>query len=242
MRDFAVAFLRGLPESAFHRYDWSDVIAVTAARQVLGNAKYPDDKSRRSLYAAWLKEYASTTCSESFDKLMLDCIAATPSVSNPGTPLFADIFNVDGPKYAAPPGEPVLNPDALPRLFVHRLEDIEPLPSSPAIVGHLAGLIRNSSRQALDEAGMIIGFTSLALCLVVAKPLTDVQEFFRTRMKTALTASVPTSFDGHISGPCSVFLKLLHYHSDVGVVKPYIVPLILGQYVYHINAKEARPR
>ncbi|XP_049511780.1 uncharacterized protein LOC119464992 isoform X1 [Dermacentor silvarum] len=227
--------------------DWSDVVAMKAAREILRRVSYPDEDTRRSLYASWLRVVASTRWQQLFDHLMLECVASTPSPSAPWKPLFASIYRVEDVIYLPLRGviEPVLNPDKIPTLFAHKLEDVEPLPSSPGFVDFLADLIRKSrsSRAALNEAGLIIGFYSLALAVVAAKPVREVQDFFRTRMKMALAAAVPTSFDGDVLVPNGRFLTELarKTYSPEGEVKPYIVFLVLGQYAYHVNAAEAQP-
>ncbi|KAH6923739.1 hypothetical protein HPB50_005806 [Hyalomma asiaticum] len=222
----------------YNRNDWSDVIAKKGAREVLRGVSYPDDDTRRSLYASWLKIFASGVWHDSFDQLMLECVAATPSPTAPGTPLFADIFKHDHVLERTPPFEPVLNLNDIPTLFERRkAADVEQLAESPGLIAFLADLIRNSRscRKALDEAGMIIGFYSLAMAVVVAKPVEHVEDFFWTRMKRALAAAVPTSFDGDAHCPNGRFLTPLALKGHRGVVKPYIVLLVLGQYAYHVN-------
>ncbi|XP_065310718.2 uncharacterized protein [Dermacentor albipictus] len=229
------------------REDWSDVIATKDAREILRRVSYPDDATRRSLYASWLRVVASTRWQESFDRLMLECVAATPSPTAPWKPLFASIYRVGDVIYLPSRGmkERLLNLDKMPKLFARNLEDVEPLPSSPGFVDFLADLIRKSrsSRAALNEAGLIIGFYSLALAVVAAKPVREVQDFFRTRLKRALAAAVPTSFDGDVFCPSGRFLTELarKTYSAEGKVKPYIVLLVLGQYAYHVDAAEAPP-
>lgn len=230
-----------------HRTDWGDIVAMKGAREVLKGVKYPDDATRRSLYASWLKVFASNEWHDSFDGLMLECVAATPSPTTPEQPLFASIYKVRDPVIDRPyPNvlSPVLNLDNVPDLFAGRRQSIEPLPASAGIIGYLADLIRKSrtSRAALDEAGLIIGFCSLALAVLAAKPVRDVQDFFRTRMKRALVAAVPTSYDGDgMFCPSARFLSDLcrKTFSGPGVVKPFLVVLVLGQYAYHVNAKAA---
>ncbi|XP_049274657.1 uncharacterized protein LOC125759662 [Rhipicephalus sanguineus] len=227
-------FLRNV----YNRDDWSDVMAMKGAREVLRGVRYPDDDTRRSLYASWLRIFASGVWHDSFDHLMLECVASTPSPTTPGTPLFADIFKLhDIVLDRTPPFGPVLNISEIPTLFECKPSDVEPLPESPGLVDFLADLIRTSRsrREALDEAGMIIGFYSLALAVVVAKPVRHVEDFFWRRMKRALTSAVPTSFDGDAHCPNGRFLTPLARKGHNGVVKPYIVLLVLGQYAYHVN-------
>ncbi|XP_077529272.1 uncharacterized protein LOC144141602 [Haemaphysalis longicornis] len=230
------------PAATYYRSDWSDIIAIKAAREVLKDVAFPSDRVRRSLYAKWLRVFASNQWDDSFDGLMLDCIAATPSPTAPETPLFANIFETRDPIDTAAPRSPVLNLRDIPKLFARKLEKIEPLPSAPGFVDFMSALIRKSraSQAALDEAGLIIGFVSLALSVVAAKPWSDVQDFFRIRMKVALAnASVPLSFEGDIPWPSSRFLTELFrkVRTDQDcVIKPYIVLLVLGQYAYHVNA------
>lgn len=222
----------------YNRDDWSDVMAKKGAREVLRGVSYPDDDTRRSLYASWLKIFASGVWHDSFDQLMLECVAATPSPTDPGTPLFADIFKHDPVLERTPPFEPVLNLADIPTLFeCRKADDVEQLPESPGLIAFLADLIRKSRscRKALDEAGMIIGFYSLAMAVVVAKPVEHVENFFWTRMKRALATAVPTSFDGDACCPNGRFLTPLALKGHRGVVKPYIVLLVLGQYAYHVD-------
>ncbi|KAH7934372.1 hypothetical protein HPB49_025199 [Dermacentor silvarum] len=245
--DMMLSFPLLVYERMSNRKDWSDVVAMKGAREVLRRVMYPDDATRRSLYASWLRVVASSRWQESFDHLMLECVAATPSPTAPRKPLFASIYRVRDVMDLPFPGvsQPVLNLHKIPTLFARNLEDVEPLPSSPGFVDFLADLIRKSrsSRAALNEAGLIIGFYNLALAVVAAKPVREVQDFFRTRMKSALASSVPTSFEGDVLVPSGRFLTELarKTYSAEGEVKPYIVLLVLGQYAYHVNASEAQP-
>lgn len=246
-------FLRTLVRMTDSRFDprmhplaeWSDLVAMRAAREVLMGLKYPDDETRRSLYASWLRVLASNTWHSSFDGIMLECLAATPSPTTPERPLFANIYSVRHPADGPIPDilAPVLNLDQLPDLFAREREPIEPLPSSAGLVDYLAELIRKggTSRAALDEAGLIIGFCSLALAVAAPKPPKDVRAFFRHRLKRALVAAVPTSFNGDMFIPGGRFLceLALKSHSDSGVLKPFFVLLVLGQYAYHLNAEVA---
>ncbi|KAH7940198.1 uncharacterized protein LOC119401388 [Rhipicephalus sanguineus] len=228
------------------RTDWSDVLAMKGAREVLEGVKYPDDATRRSLYASWLRVLASDVWQDSFDHLMLECVAATPSPSNPEKPLYADIFKAHDPidRHFPDVVTPVLNPEKRPRLFSGKRRAVEPLPSLPGFVDFVADLLRKSqdSRAALDEAGLIIGFCSLALATVVAKPA-DLREFLQTRLKSALAAAVPTSFEGDVHCPSERFLSQLTQkaHFITSQVKPFIVLLVLGQYCFHAGAKDAAP-
>lgn len=230
-----------------HLTDWSDDVAMGAAREVLMGLKYPDSEVRRSLYASWLSVFGSNQWQDSFDGLMLECVAATPSPTNPEQPLFANIYKVLHPTDGPIPDilEPVLKLDRLPDLFARKWESTEPLPTTAGLVDYVAELIRKSStsRTALDEAGLIIGFCSLALAVAAVKPPLEVRAFFRSRFKRALAAAVPTSFNGDIFIPTGQFLCKLAFksHSNDGVIKPFLVLLVLGQYAYHINA-ETFPR
>ncbi|XP_065281121.2 uncharacterized protein [Dermacentor albipictus] len=250
--DFLVDMMPGLRllvgKEMWNREDWSDVVAMKGAREVLRGVRYPEDATRRSLYASWLKALASARFQESFDHLMLECVAATPSPTAPWKPLFSSIYRDRDVMDLPFPDvkEPVLNLLKIPKLFAQKkLEKVEPLPSSPGFVDFLADLIRKSrsSRAALNEAGLIISFYSLALAVVAAKPVREVQDFFRTRMKRALTTAVPTSFDGDVFCPSARFLVQLSKKtfSDEGEVKPYIVLLVLAQYAYLVSAAEAPP-
>ncbi|KAL3183713.1 hypothetical protein MRX96_033796 [Rhipicephalus microplus] len=228
------------------RTDWSDVLAMKGARELLQSVKYPDDDTRRSLYASWLHAFASDLWQESFDHLMLECVVATPSPSNPEKPLYADIFKAHDPidRPFADVGTPVLNPEMRPPLFSSSRRVVEPLPSLPGFAKFVADLLRKSrdSRAALNEAGLIIGFCSLALSTVVAKPA-DLREFLQTRVKSGLSATVPTSFEGDVHCPSESFLVQLirRAHLMNSKVKPYIVLLVLGQYCFHVYAKDAAP-
>ncbi|KAK8783123.1 hypothetical protein V5799_015537 [Amblyomma americanum] len=232
-----------------YRATWSDIAAMKGAREVLKRVKYPDVATRRSLYASWLRVFASNEWDDSFDGLMLDCVAATPSPTNPEKPLFADIYKardrtIDRPHPSAPTA--VFVRHRIPRLFARKPEPIEPLPTSPGIVNYLADLIRKSrtSREALDEAGLVIGFCSLALAVAAARPVVDVQAFFRVRMKRVLTAAVPTSYDGDdVFCPNRRFLFQLGHRTNhsAEVIEPFLVMLVLGQYAYHAKSGDAAP-
>ncbi|KAH6926261.1 hypothetical protein HPB50_015936 [Hyalomma asiaticum] len=230
MRYLPLGFHHAPERELANRDDWSDILAMKGAREVLRGARYPNDATRRSLYASWLKVFASNVWDKSFDHLMLECVAATPSPTAPWKPLFFSIYRVrdvmDLPLLDMP--TLVLNVARTPtELFARKLDDVEPLPSSPGFVDYLADLIRtsSSSRAALTEAGLIIGFYSLALSVVLAKPVREVQDFFRSRMKRAMTTAVPTSFDGDAFCCSGRFLTELarKTSSDEGLVKPYLV-------------------
>ncbi|KAK8789031.1 hypothetical protein V5799_021193 [Amblyomma americanum] len=220
-------------------------MAVRAGREVLMGLKYPDAETRRALYASWLRVLASNQWHDSFDGLMLECLAATPSPTTPEQPLFSNMYSVRHPSDGPIPDilAPVLNLGQLPDLFTHEREPVEPLPTSAGFVDYLADLIckGGTSREALDEAGLIIGFCSLALAVAASKPPEEVRAFFRHRLKTALVAAVPTSFNVDMFIPEERFLRKLAFKSltDSGVIKPYIVLLVLGQYAYHLNAEAA---
>lgn len=225
--------------------DWNDMVAMKGGREVLRKVQYPNDATRRSLYTSWLRVVASNRWQQAFDHVMLECVAATPSPTSPEKPLFADFYSerdaVD--LISQDVLTPVLSLAEIPRLFVPRPVSVEPLPSSPGLVDFLADLIKKGSRDALNEAGLIISFYSLALSLVVALPVREVQDFLRTRMKSALAAAVPTSFDGDAFCPNGRFLTELARKacSTEGEVKPYIVLLVIGQYAYHCHVREVPP-
>lgn len=228
----------GFLHAVYNRHNWSDVMAMKGAREVLAGVQYPDADIRRSLYASWLRIFASGVWDDSFGHLMLECVACTPSLTTPGTPLFADLYKLyDVALDRTPPFEPVLNLSEIPTLFEGRPMDVEPLPQSPGLVDFLADLIRTSPchREALDEAGMIIGFYSLALAVVAAKPVINVEDFFCQRMKSALASVVPTSFDGDAHCPNGRFLTQLALKYHRGVVKQHVGLLVLGQYAYHLK-------
>ncbi|XP_077494936.1 uncharacterized protein LOC144105707 [Amblyomma americanum] len=229
-------------QCAFH-CDWSDAVLIRAAQEVLMGVQYPDDAKRRSLYASWLRAFANSGWQRGFDKLMLNCVAATPSPTNPGKPLFADLFRVGCPVGRWQRRGLLLNAARLPAMFACKAKNVEPLPENSAFFRFMADLVRKggTNREALDEAGMIIGFCSLALAVVAAKPAKNVQQFFETQMKSALAAAVPTTFDGDIPWPGGRFMLELtrSAHSAHGVIKPYIVLLAVGQYIYHVKAMDA---
>ncbi|KAH6932024.1 hypothetical protein HPB50_002518 [Hyalomma asiaticum] len=178
MRSLPLGFHHALERELANRDGWSDILAMKGTREVLRGVRYPNDATRRSLYASWLKVFASNVWDKSFDHLMLECVAATPSPTAPWKPLFFSIYIV---RDVMDLPTPVLNVARMPKL-----------PSSPGFVDYLADLIRksSSSRAALTEAGLIIGFYSVALSVVVAKPVREVPDFFRTRMKRAMTTAV----------------------------------------------------
>ncbi|KAK8776096.1 hypothetical protein V5799_030557 [Amblyomma americanum] len=204
--------------------------------------KYPDDEARRSLYATWLRVVGSNEWHDSFDRLMLECVAATPSPTTPEKPLFSNMYTVRHPNDGPIPDiwAPVLNIDRVHDLFAREREPVEPLPTSPGLVDYLAELIRASvtSRAALDEAGLIIGFCSLAMAVVVTRPLMEVRDFFSRRFKNALLAVVPTSFNGDMIIPTDQFLcEISKCRANRSLIRPFLVYLVLGQYAYHTNVE-----
>ncbi|KAH6928137.1 hypothetical protein HPB50_012128 [Hyalomma asiaticum] len=146
MRSLPLGFHHALERELANRDDWSDILAMEGAREVLRGVRYPNDATRRSLYASWMKVFASNVWDKSFDQLMLKCVAATPSPTAPWKPLFFSIYRIrdvmDLPIPDMP--TPVLNGAKMPKLFARKLDDVEPLPSSPGFVDYLADLIRNS--------------------------------------------------------------------------------------------------
>ncbi|KAL1430853.1 hypothetical protein MTO96_014713 [Rhipicephalus appendiculatus] len=202
------------------RTDWSDVLAMMGAREVLQGVQYPDDDTRRSLYASWLSVFSSDVWHESFDHLMLECVAATPSPSNPKKPLFADIFKAHDPIGRQFP-EPVLNLEKRPPLFSSKPRRVEPLPSLPGFVGLRGG-------PAAEESGLEGGPRRSRLDHRLLQPG---------------SSHVPTSFEGDVHCPSESFLSQLirKAHSINSEVKPFIVLLVLGQYCLHADAKDAAP-
>lgn len=79
--------LRHLPQSV---RTWTDETVKRQGREL--KFQFPDDVTRRYLYETWVKHFGGEACvGVSLDKLILDCIVATPSPSNPLVPLFTDI-------------------------------------------------------------------------------------------------------------------------------------------------------
>lgn len=79
--------LRHLPQSV---RTWTDETVKRQGREL--KFQFPDDVTRRFLYETWVKLFGGEACvGVSLDKLILDCIVATPSPSNPLVPLFTDI-------------------------------------------------------------------------------------------------------------------------------------------------------
>lgn len=79
--------LRHLPQSV---RNWTDETVKGQGREL--KFQFPDDVTRRYLYETWVKHFGGEACvGVSLDKLILDCIVATPSPSNPLIPLFADV-------------------------------------------------------------------------------------------------------------------------------------------------------
>ncbi|XP_075557249.1 uncharacterized protein LOC142589626 [Dermacentor variabilis] len=69
---------------------WTDELLKRQARELTFH--FPDDTTRRYLYESWIKYFGGEACvGASLDRLVLNCIVATPSPSNPAVPLFVDI-------------------------------------------------------------------------------------------------------------------------------------------------------
>lgn len=79
--------LRRLPQGL---RTWTDELLKRQARELTFH--FPDDTTRRYLYESWVKYFGGEACvGASLDRLVLNCIVATPSPSNPAVPLFVDI-------------------------------------------------------------------------------------------------------------------------------------------------------
>ncbi|KAK8787396.1 hypothetical protein V5799_022829 [Amblyomma americanum] len=117
-------------------------------------------------------------------------------------------------------------------------------PSALKFLIYLSKLLETSreNREALDEAGMIIGFCSLLLSLVSFKTRTQVESYFRDRAGTVLSVVVPSaSFRGVIPVPNRRFLEVLHEQLTRGSqLQTQISVLAVCQYLYFREAGEGK--
>lgn len=117
-------------------------------------------------------------------------------------------------------------------------------PSALKFLIYLSKLLETSrdNREALDEAGMIIGFCSLLLALVSFKTRTQVESYFRDRVAGVLAAVVPSaSFRGVIPVPNRRFLEALHEQLTRGSqLQTQISVLVVCQYVYFREAGDRK--
>ncbi|XP_037287476.2 uncharacterized protein LOC119180388 [Rhipicephalus microplus] len=113
-------------------------------------------------------------------------------------------------------------------------------PSALKFLIYLSKLLETSkeNREALDEAGMIIGFCSLMLSLVSFKTRTQVESYFRDRVGGVLSTVVPSaSFKGVVPVPNRRFLEVLHEQLTRGSqLQTHISVLAVCQYLYFKEA------
>lgn len=113
-------------------------------------------------------------------------------------------------------------------------------PSALKFLIYLSKLLEASkeNREALDEAGMIIGFCSLLLSLVSFKTRTQVESYFRDRVGSILAVVVPcAAFRGVVPVPNRRFLEVLHEQLTRGSrLQTQISVLVVGQYLYFREA------
>ncbi|XP_077529276.1 uncharacterized protein LOC144141606 [Haemaphysalis longicornis] len=223
---FAKSFKEGIP-------DWSDHTVVAAACDVLKQSGgYPTDADRRALYKEWLTIYASERWHDSFDELMLLCIAFTPSPTSPTEPLFKDCFK------AAADGswDPVLDTVRVSQVFARRRQDLSELHASSVFyhfTAFLSDLLSSERSHDLNEAGMLIGFCSLLLCAAsLHGPVGAVNVFSKWSMP-APSSIFRTSYIGRIMYPRPAFLTglLRNAASDRRVLVPYAVVLPVAQFL-----------
>lgn len=94
--------LRRLPQGL---RTWTDELLKRQAHELTFH--FPDDVTRRYLYESWVKYFGGEACvGASLDRLVLNCIVATPSPSNPAVPLFVDIVLGGKGGSARPPAAP----------------------------------------------------------------------------------------------------------------------------------------
>lgn len=228
MRSFGV--LEFLTDSL---HDWSDGTVLAAACDVLkSSGGYPADNDRRALYKQWLHIYASEEWNDSFDELTLMCLAFTPSPTSPTEPLFGDCF-----KLAADGSwDPVLNTVHVGEVFTRRRLDENDVHESPLFyhfTGFLAKLLLNEESDALNEAGMLIGFCCLLICAASVQNLEGAQAVFTKWSMPAPSSIFRTSLSGRIPCPRTEFLVglLEKTASRRCVLLPYAVVLPVAQYV-----------
>lgn len=117
-------------------------------------------------------------------------------------------------------------------------------PSALKFLIYLSKLLETSkeNREALDEAGMIIGFCSLLLSLVSFKTRTQVESYFRDRVGGVLSTVVPSaSFRGVVPVPNRRFLEVLHEQLTRGSqLQTQISVLAVCQYLYFKEAGDGK--
>ncbi|XP_037523384.1 uncharacterized protein LOC119400428 [Rhipicephalus sanguineus] len=117
-------------------------------------------------------------------------------------------------------------------------------PSALKFLIYLSKLLETSkeNREALDEAGMIIGFCSLLLSLVSFKTRTQVESYFRDRVGGVLSTVIPSaSFRGVVPVPNRRFLEVLHEQLTRGCqLQTQISVLAVCQYLYFKEAGDGK--
>ncbi|XP_077529277.1 uncharacterized protein LOC144141607 [Haemaphysalis longicornis] len=229
--------------------DWSDDAVVAAACDVLKySGGYPTDANRRALYLEWLAVYASDEWNDSFDELMLLCIAFTPSPTSPTKPLFAECFKLAA---TADSWDPVLDTVRVTQVFNRRRRDadelLEELPEpclSDRLSAFLAVLLSAEDSEALNEAGLLIGFCSLLLCAACTQNAAGAEAVFNKRSVAAPSSLFRTSFVGRVPRPSKEFLEGIRRKtaSYRRLLIPYAVALPVALHVLLKKAEADAPK
>lgn len=227
-------------------YEWTDEMATTAGCDVIRQlGGYPSDSERRALYKHWFGIYASQQWSDAFDGLMLQCMAFTPSPTAPTQPLFRDCFT----RVATETWDPVLDACFVRQLVARLRYDDGERPETSSrhrLVVYLGDLLYGEgceSEEALNEAGMIIGFCCFVFCVAGSQNSLFARTLFKDLSRTALNTLFPTSFDGPMPHPDNGFLASLRKKilSPRGIAIGFAVVLPVAQYVFLKNAGSAAP-
>ncbi|KAK8787136.1 hypothetical protein V5799_023088 [Amblyomma americanum] len=223
--------------------DWTDDIAVALGSDVLRRCiGYPAERVRLRLYKTWLANFAAQEWPDTFDRDLLESIVATPSPSDPTKPLFGDLFRQAAVR-PRPEGT-YLDTSALSPLFKRPAVLDADFKTAKGLVAYLDGLLSVGDREALHEAGLIIGFLSLLLSSVSAVSVNRLIGIFRDLEKFGLAAVLPTSFSGEFPCPTSANLENLRDKCGWGqsALRPYIPALAVAQYTLFMRAIDEAPK
>lgn len=188
--------------------------------------------ARRALYLEWLPIYCSERWNDSFDELMLQCTAFTPSPTSPTQPLFGEVFKLAAADY----WDPVLDAVRVTEVFNRRRLDEDELPAPSQcrpLCSFLAGLLSTEDSEALNKAGLLIGFCSLLMCAVGTQNAVGAEAVFNKRSLAAPSSIFRTAFVGRVPKPNKTFLEGIERKTSSlrRRLIPYAVALPVAQYV-----------
>lgn len=161
--------------------------------------------------------------------MALQRVHATPT--SPTEPLLEQCFKLA----AGDTWDPVLDTATLRKVPSKRVTDEDELLPALSQSGHLAAflhdLLSTEDREAINEAGVLIGLCSLLMCAACMRKAEGAQAVFTRESMPAPSSFFRTSFVGRVPCPKPAFLVGLGKKtvSHRRVLMPYAVVLPVAQ-------------